>query len=191
MIILYIIIILISSYLIGAIPFGLLVVRFKSGKDIRQIESGAQGDHAFRAAGFLAGATTALLDGAKAAGAVWIARILMPGNHGWKLLHQYVPSWGIIILLFGRTQGKWNCIFPRWCRRRPLRRWILWIMDPQLAHHFTCCYVNLIFWRLCFCRHHVIAFHRLLFLFIEQLLALHPGNTSFMVFLQKLYLFGR
>lgn len=87
MIILYIIIILISSYLIGAIPFGLLVVRFKSGKDIRQIESGRTGGtNAFRAAGFLAGATTALLDGAKAAGAVWIARILMPGNHWLEII---------------------------------------------------------------------------------------------------------
>lgn len=76
------VIVLLASYLIGAIPFGLFIVKFKSGKDIRQVESGRTGGtNAFRAAGFWAGASTALLDGLKAASAVWIARYLVPGNH--------------------------------------------------------------------------------------------------------------
>jgi glycerol-3-phosphate acyltransferase PlsY len=82
MVILSIILIILASYLIGAIPFGLLIVRFKSGKDIRLVESGRTGGtNAFRAAGIWAGVGTALLDGAKAASAVWISRYLVPGNH--------------------------------------------------------------------------------------------------------------
>ncbi len=82
MAILSIILIILASYFIGAIPFGLLIVKMKSGKDIRQVESGRTGGtNAFRAAGFLAGATTALLDGAKAASAVWMSRYFVPGNH--------------------------------------------------------------------------------------------------------------
>ena len=76
------IIALIASYVIGSIPFGLLIVKLKSGKDIRSVESGRiGGTNAFRAAGILAGAATTLLDGAKAFCAVWIARYLTPGNY--------------------------------------------------------------------------------------------------------------
>jgi acyl phosphate:glycerol-3-phosphate acyltransferase len=82
MFILSIIIIILASYLIGAIPFGLLIVRIKSGKDIRLVESGRTGGtNAFRAAGIWAGVGTALFDGAKAASAVWLSRYLAPGNH--------------------------------------------------------------------------------------------------------------
>jgi len=68
------------SYLIGSIPFGLLIVRLKTGKDIRTIESGRTGGtNAMRAAGFLAGAGTAVLDMLKGAVCVWIVRVLLPG----------------------------------------------------------------------------------------------------------------
>lgn len=72
---------IILSYLIGSIPFGLLIVRLTTGKDIRQVESGRTGGtNAMRAAGFWAGAATAILDLLKAASTVWLARWIMPGN---------------------------------------------------------------------------------------------------------------
>lgn len=65
------------SYLIGSIPFGLLIVKARTGKDVRQIESGRTGGtNAMRAAGFWAGFFTALLDILKAASTVWIVRAL-------------------------------------------------------------------------------------------------------------------
>ncbi len=68
------------SYLIGSIPFGLLVVKLKTGKDIRKVESGRTGGtNAMRAAGFFAGLLTAILDLLKSAVCVWIARALLPG----------------------------------------------------------------------------------------------------------------
>ncbi|MBV6450043.1 MAG: Glycerol-3-phosphate acyltransferase [Anaerolineales bacterium] len=69
----------IVGYLLGSIPVGLLIVKMKTGKDLREVESGRTGGtNAFRAAGFGVGLITALLDAAKAAVAVWIARSLSP-----------------------------------------------------------------------------------------------------------------
>lgn len=71
--------VLVLSYLIGAIPFGLIVVKIVSGKDIRTVESGRiGGTNAMRAAGFGAGIATAIMDGLKAAAVVWLARWLQP-----------------------------------------------------------------------------------------------------------------
>ena len=51
------------SYLIGAIPVGLFVVKLISGKDVRQVGSGrVGGTNAMRAAGLAAGILTAALD---------------------------------------------------------------------------------------------------------------------------------
>lgn len=73
--------IVVLGYIIGSIPFGLLIVKFKTGKDIRDVESGRTGGtNAVRAAGFWAGLLTAILDILKGAGAVWIAQALT-GNH--------------------------------------------------------------------------------------------------------------
>lgn len=72
---------LLSSYLLGSIPFGLLVVKLSTGKDVREVESGRTGGtNVARAAGFWAGLVTALLDGLKAAASVWLASFLVPGS---------------------------------------------------------------------------------------------------------------
>jgi glycerol-3-phosphate acyltransferase PlsY len=69
------------SYLLGSVPFGVLIVRFSSGKDVRKVESGRTGGtNAMRAAGFWAGLATAILDLLKATAAVYLARWLAPGN---------------------------------------------------------------------------------------------------------------
>jgi glycerol-3-phosphate acyltransferase PlsY len=71
--------VLLASYLIGSIPFGLIVVKILSGKDIRTIASGRTGGtNAMRAAGLWAGALTAVLDIFKAAATVWLAQMVTP-----------------------------------------------------------------------------------------------------------------
>jgi glycerol-3-phosphate acyltransferase PlsY len=77
------------GYILGSIPFGLLIVKLKTGKDIRKVESGRTGGtNAVRAAGLGAGLLTATLDILKGAGAVWIAQAISPGNH---LIHVLAP----------------------------------------------------------------------------------------------------
>jgi acyl phosphate:glycerol-3-phosphate acyltransferase len=74
------------GYLLGAIPFGLIIVKLKTGKDIRKIESGRTGGtNALRAAGFSAGLMTAILDVLKSAVAVWIAQALTQNHWVWVL----------------------------------------------------------------------------------------------------------
>jgi glycerol-3-phosphate acyltransferase PlsY len=73
--------ILIAGYIFGSIPFGLIVVRFMTGKDIRTIASGRTGGtNAMRAAGPWAGILTAVLDIFKAAAMVWLAQTVLPKN---------------------------------------------------------------------------------------------------------------
>jgi glycerol-3-phosphate acyltransferase PlsY len=68
------------AYLIGSIPSGWLVVRVATGKDIRGIESGRTGGtNAMRAAGFLAGLATGVLDILKGAAAVWVSQAMSEG----------------------------------------------------------------------------------------------------------------
>ena len=70
---------LLISYIVGSIPFGLVIVRLATGKDIRKVESGRTGGtNAMRAAGFWAGLGTALLDMLKATAMVWVAKSLFP-----------------------------------------------------------------------------------------------------------------
>ena len=83
-----------AGYLLGSIPFGLLIVRMATGKDIRQVESGRTGGtNAMRAAGFWAGLGTALMDILKGVVATWLAQSLSPGNH---LIHILAPLASIL-----------------------------------------------------------------------------------------------
>lgn len=60
------------GYLVGAIPFGYLVVKLFTGKDIRHFGSGRTGGtNAIRAAGPIAGLLTGIGDTAKGTVAVW------------------------------------------------------------------------------------------------------------------------
>ena len=74
------------AYLLGSIPFGLLIVRAGRGEDIRSIGSGNIGAaNVTRNAGLLAGALTVLLDGGKGYLAVWIAERGTHGNGRWMM----------------------------------------------------------------------------------------------------------
>lgn len=84
----------IVGYLMGSIPFGLLIVKIKTGKDIRQVESGRTGGtNAVRAAGFGAGLLTAILDILKGACSVWVAERMIPEMH---LFHVLAPIAAIL-----------------------------------------------------------------------------------------------
>ena len=86
--------VVIIGYIIGSIPFGLLIVKSKTGKDIRTIESGRTGGtNAVRAAGLGAGLLTAVLDILKGASSVWLAQTILPENH---LLHVLAPLAAIL-----------------------------------------------------------------------------------------------
>lgn len=81
--------IVLVAYIFGSIPFGLLIVKMSTGKDIRKVESGRTGGtNAMRAAGFWAGLLTALMDILKGAASVWAARAFSP-DHLW--LHVVAP----------------------------------------------------------------------------------------------------
>ena len=86
--------VLLLAYVIGSIPFGLLIVKLKTGKDIRLVESGRTGGtNAMRVAGMGAGLLTVLMDILKGASSAWIARALVPDAH---LLHALAPVAAII-----------------------------------------------------------------------------------------------
>jgi glycerol-3-phosphate acyltransferase PlsY len=74
----------IVAYLVGGIPFGLLIVKLKTGADVRETGSGNIGaTNVLRAGGTFAGILTLLLDGGKGWFAVWLADTLTHGNIGW------------------------------------------------------------------------------------------------------------
>jgi glycerol-3-phosphate acyltransferase PlsY len=78
------IIIPIVAYLLGSIPFGYLIVRGKSGADIRETGSGGTGaTNVSRRAGKAAGVLTLLLDAAKGCVAVLIAKAF--GGADWVI----------------------------------------------------------------------------------------------------------
>jgi glycerol-3-phosphate acyltransferase PlsY len=71
---------LVAAYLLGAIPFGYLLVKWKTGRDVRTSGSGNIGaTNVLRTTGRVAGVATLLLDIGKGYLAVWIAEKLYPG----------------------------------------------------------------------------------------------------------------
>ncbi len=72
---------IIFGYLIGSIPFGLLVIRFFGKGDIRDVGSGNIGaSNATRAGGKWLGLLTFLLDASKGALAFFVALLLLKGS---------------------------------------------------------------------------------------------------------------
>lgn len=75
---------LVIAYLIGSIPFGYLLVKWRTGGDVRSAGSGNIGaTNVLRTTGRGAGAATLLLDIAKGYLAVWIAATLVGNNQLW------------------------------------------------------------------------------------------------------------
>jgi glycerol-3-phosphate acyltransferase PlsY len=86
--------VLLLAYIVGSIPFGLLIVKLKTGEDIRLVESGRTGGtNAMRVAGLGVGLLTVFMDILKSASTVWLAQALVPDAH---LLHVLAPVAAII-----------------------------------------------------------------------------------------------
>ena len=97
----------IIAYLIGSIPFGYLIVRLRGGGDVRETGSGGTGaTNVSRRAGKSAGVITLLLDAAKGAAAVLIAK---------ALTGSLVTDWTICAAAIAVLLGH---IFPVWLRFR-------------------------------------------------------------------------
>jgi glycerol-3-phosphate acyltransferase PlsY len=77
----------VAAYLLGSIPFGLLIVKALGGPDIREIGSGNIGAaNVARNAGKLAGILTLVFDAAKGYFAVWLASRCAAGNVRWMMV---------------------------------------------------------------------------------------------------------
>src|SRR5215468_4876637 len=74
------------AYLLGAIPFGYLLVKyvFTSGEDIRDVGSGGIGaTNVMRRTGVKGGLITYILDVAKGTAAVMLMRLVADDNYFW------------------------------------------------------------------------------------------------------------
>ncbi len=72
---------LVLAYVLGAIPFGYLMVKWRTGQDVRTMGSGNIGaTNVLRTTGRLPGIVTLLLDIAKGYAAVWIAARLVDAS---------------------------------------------------------------------------------------------------------------
>ena len=85
------------AYLLGAIPFGYLLVRWKTGGDVRAKGSGNIGaTNVMRTTGRVAGIATLLLDIAKGYAAVWVAGRLTGHDTVWM-------SWAALAVVAGHA----------------------------------------------------------------------------------------
>jgi glycerol-3-phosphate acyltransferase PlsY len=88
----------VTGYLLGSIPFGMLLTRLAGKGDVRKVGSGNIGaTNVLRAAGRATAALTLLLDALKATAAVLIARQLWPGSEPFAaagaLIGHLYPVW--------------------------------------------------------------------------------------------------
>jgi glycerol-3-phosphate acyltransferase PlsY len=97
-----------AAYLLGSIPFGYLIVRAKSGDDVRETGSGGTGaTNVTRRAGKMAGIATLALDALKGAVAVLLARLMLAPNFG--------INWWVAACALAVVAGH---VFPVWLKFR-------------------------------------------------------------------------
>ena len=76
--------VLVAAYLLGAIPFGYVLVKLRTGRDVRSAGSGNIGaTNVLRTTGRAMGVATLALDIAKGYFAVWLAGKWTDGNPTW------------------------------------------------------------------------------------------------------------
>lgn len=97
---------LVIAYLLGSIPFGYLLVKWRTGGDVRSAGSGNIGaTNVLRTTGRGAGAATLLLDIAKGYLAVWIAGRLVASNDLWTSAAALAVMAGHAYPVFLKFQG--------------------------------------------------------------------------------------
>ena len=94
------------AYVIGAIPFGYLVVKYTTGDDIREAGSGNIGaTNVLRTLGRAPAVLTLALDIAKGFAAVWLTGWLTNGSPEWTSLAALVVMAGHAFPIFLKFQG--------------------------------------------------------------------------------------
>lgn len=94
------------AYLLGSIPFGLLIVKATSGTDIRAAGSGNIGAaNVARNAGALAGVLTLILDASKGYFAVWLASRETAANPRWMIAAAAAAVVGHVFPVWLRFKG--------------------------------------------------------------------------------------
>lgn len=97
---------IVAAYLIGGIPFGYLLVRFTTGKDVRDLGSGNIGaTNVLRTTGRGLGVLTLLLDIAKGYLAVWLMERATGGDIAWMSAAAFAVLMGHGFPIFLRFQG--------------------------------------------------------------------------------------
>ena len=97
---------LLVAYLLGGVPIGFLLVRWKTGQDVREHGSGNIGaTNVHRAAGRVAGMATLVLDAAKGYLAVWLAYRMSGGSTAWASAAAVCVLLGHIFTPFLRFKG--------------------------------------------------------------------------------------
>jgi acyl phosphate:glycerol-3-phosphate acyltransferase len=97
---------LVVAFVVGSIPFGYLLVRWKTGQDVREKGSGNIGaTNVLRTTGRSVAVATLLLDIAKGAFAVWAADKLTDGSPTWMSLAALAVMAGHAYPIFLKFQG--------------------------------------------------------------------------------------
>lgn len=97
---------LVVAYLLGGIPFGYLLVRMKTGEDVRAMGSGNIGaTNVLRTSGTAIGLLTLVLDILKGYAAVWIAAILTDNDATWMSLAALAVVLGHAYPVFLKFKG--------------------------------------------------------------------------------------
>jgi len=97
---------LVVAYLVGGIPFGYLLVHWKTGEDVREKGSGNIGaTNVLRTTGRAMAVVTLLLDIAKGVFAVWLADKLSGGSPVWMSLVALAVMAGHAFPVFLKFQG--------------------------------------------------------------------------------------
>lgn len=94
------------AYLVGGIPFGYLLVKLKTGEDVRSKGSGNIGaTNVLRTTGRVFGVVTLLLDIGKGFFAVWFADRMTGGSPGWMSAAALAVMAGHAYPIFLKFQG--------------------------------------------------------------------------------------
>lgn len=96
----------VGAYLLGSIPFGLLLTRIFVGGDVRKSGSGNIGaTNVARVAGPLPGILTLLFDAAKGAAAVWLAGRISNDSASWMMIAALAALLGHCFPIWLRFRG--------------------------------------------------------------------------------------
>lgn len=122
------------AYLLGSIPFGVLIVKARGGPDIRSAGSGNIGAaNVTRTAGAVAGVLTLVLDAGKGYLAVWIAERATGGNVRWMMIAAAAAVIGHVFPVWLRFRGGKGVAtslgaFLPICREAVLLAVVLWLL---------------------------------------------------------------